>query len=64
MKKEDAPVEEKKEVAPVEEVAEESEEEVGFTLDDYLQEKQDKSKGLLAQKQTREHEKMDQKNIK
>jgi len=39
-------------------------EEVGFTLDDYFAAKQAKSQGLLQQKQAREVEKLDAKNIK
>ena len=40
------------------------EEEVGFTLDDYMQVKQSKAQGLYKTNQVREHQKMDAKNIK
>lgn len=40
------------------------EEEVGFTLDDYLAAKQAKSQGLCKKNEAREHQKIDAKNIK
>lgn len=40
------------------------EEEVGFTLDDYMVAKQAKSQGLYKAKDVRQHEKLDAKNIK
>ena len=40
------------------------EEEIGFTLDDYLAQKQAKSQGLAKKNEVRKHEKIDAKNIK
>jgi len=40
------------------------EEEVGFTLDDYMAAKQAKTQGLAVKKDVRQHEKLDAKNIK
>lgn len=40
------------------------EEEVGFTLDDYMNAKQAKSQGLYKKQDVRQHEKLDAKNIK
>jgi hypothetical protein len=50
--------EEEKKPEPVEE------EEVGFTLDDYMAAKQAKSQGLCKKADVRQHEKLDTKNIK
>jgi plasminogen activator inhibitor 1 RNA-binding protein len=66
----DIPEEERKERKPREKKEEEPkpepviEEEVGFTLDDYLQVKQSKAQGLYKTNQVREHQKIDAKNIK
>jgi hypothetical protein len=40
------------------------EEEIGFTLDDFLAQKQAKSQGLAKKNEVRKHEKIDAKNIK
>lgn len=61
-----APEEEKRaprrEREPRPAVVEEEEEEVGYTLDDYMNDKQAKSKGLMAEeKKIREHEKIQDK---
>jgi len=53
---------EKKEEKVEEPVVEE--EEVGFTLDDYMNAKKAKATGIQMQKAGRDHEKLDQKNIK
>jgi hypothetical protein len=54
--------EETKQAAREPEPVEEEEEEVGFTLDDYIAQKQAKSKGLLpAETKKREHEKISEK---
>lgn len=63
---EKAPAEEEKEAPKKREPTPEPvvEEEVGFTLDDYLNAKQAKSKNLYATKNAREHEKQEIKNVK
>lgn len=67
--KDEVPEKKEEEVKPVEEEKKEEPEQpeeevyVGKTLDDYLAEKQATSKGLLAQKNTREHEKVTDKNL-
>jgi len=60
-KKEERPRREKKEEKVEEPVVEE--EEVGFTLDDYMNAKKAKSTGVQMQKAGRDHEKLDQKNM-
>lgn len=59
-KKEERPKREKREEKVEEPVVEE--EEVGFTLDDYMNQKKAKSTGMAATKEIRQHEKFDQKN--
>lgn len=60
---EEKPKEEEKVQEPEPVVEEEEEEEVGFTLDDFLAQKEANSKGLLTAAQKREHEKMTAKNV-